>query len=105
MSGRLWILWNKSYFDIIVLKSNPQFIHLRVTAKDGTYWILTAIYRIPNGYLGKSFWHEVAVLANFVQEPRMLVGDFNAIASPTECSRKGGSFSGRFFFADWINSL
>lgn len=35
----------------------------------------------------------------------MLVGDFNAICTASECSRRGGSISKRSQFFDWINSL
>lgn len=88
LSRGLWVLWNKSNFKIQVLVSNPQFIHMEINQINGESWLCTVVYRNPNGMLGRNFWQESADLANNIQGPWLVLGDFNVIISSNECIRR-----------------
>lgn len=72
---------------------------------DGLVYFLTVIYRDPNGGESDDFWNDIGNLALSIRGSWILMGDFNAITSASECSRSGGSHHKRSHFTNWISSL
>jgi hypothetical protein len=66
-----------------------QFMHLKVHFGNGREWYFTAIYASPNEDNRRIMWDDLKQIANSTQEPWLLAGDFNDIASVNE--KKGGA--------------
>lgn len=47
-------------------------------------WQLTAIYASPTENLRKDLWEDLQQMASLIDQPWMLIGDFNTYASPKE---------------------
>lgn len=105
MSGGIWVFWQKSRFTMTILQAAPQFIHINVSQPDGVEWLLTVVYRNPNGRGHESFQGEIEDIACSVNKPWLMVGDFNSIVSMSECSRGGGKQSARVKFSNWLKLL
>ena len=46
-NGGIWILW-KDCYHVDVLKTHPQFIHLKVSRDGNQQWLLSVVYGSPN---------------------------------------------------------
>ncbi|MCI85150.1 endonuclease/exonuclease/phosphatase family protein, partial [Trifolium medium] len=51
-------------------------------------WLLIVVYASPRENERKDTWQNLRSLANTINIPRLMMGDFNEIASPEE--KKGG---------------
>lgn len=87
-----------------MIQNDFHFIHVKVKEKDNDPWFLTVVYASPRENERATTWHQLKVLADGIQEPWMMVGDFNEIASPDE--KKGGAQDDPrkcLNFSNWIN--
>ncbi|KAH9707854.1 hypothetical protein KPL70_012694 [Citrus sinensis] len=102
-SGGIWVLW-KDIFQVEIVASHSQFVHLRISNNNNVLSWLTAIYASPNPGLRKYLWSELDNLAQTVYGPWILGGDFNTILYDSE--KKGGSPTGTgacTLFQSWFN--
>ncbi|KAA3483857.1 reverse transcriptase [Gossypium australe] len=83
-SGGIWIFWNSDLIHVTIIKSHAQFIHARVKQRDDAEWLFMAIYASPNRQKRIELWDELKELAAGVNQPWLLAGDFNSIASMNE---------------------
>lgn len=63
-------------------------MHVRVTNNESNTWLLSMIYASPRENERDDTWRKILNLNTSINESWLLVGDFNAIASPDE--QKGG---------------
>lgn len=82
-SGIIWLLW-KSNWDIEVLSTHPQFAHVRVKQGNVRPWVMTVVYASPNQTLRNLLWRDLSVNELRINDPWMVVGDFNSVSSPEE---------------------
>ncbi|KAI9123772.1 hypothetical protein K1719_005072 [Acacia pycnantha] len=86
-SGGIWILWNLNELRIDVRVLNEQFIHCHLSLH-GKKMLFTAVYATPNVSKRDRIWDMLQSMAGEINEPWLLVGDFNEIKTPLE--QKGG---------------
>ncbi|KAI9109580.1 hypothetical protein K1719_019634 [Acacia pycnantha] len=101
-SGGIWILWEFDELKVDVKAMDEQFIHCSLKY-GGEEMLFTAVYAHPNEQKRKRIWEVLKVIASEVDEPWVLVGDFNEIRSPRE-QRGGGRVNEVRCknFNDWI---
>lgn len=88
-SGGIWLLW-KEEINLVVLSSNFQFIHARVTVHNTPKsFDFVAVYASPNPQIRQSLWCELSPLITSNPFPMILAGDFNATLFSDE--RRGAS--------------
>ncbi|XP_074288696.1 uncharacterized protein LOC141613853 [Silene latifolia] len=87
--GRVWLIWQPSLFDILILQYNPQLIHVKVTvlAFEQTFY-LTMIYAFNAGAERAELWNWLNYFALQCPGPWALAVDFNTVIHPDE--RMGG---------------
>lgn len=103
-AGGIWVIWNRDDITMSDIKIRKQFVHVKVCKKDEQDWFLTTIYACPRDHERKECWDELAEVAGNMQDDWLLVGDFNAISSPSK--QKGGApviTSKCGEFSTWIN--
>lgn len=87
-----------------VKKVDEQFLHCRLVG-GGEEILFIAVYASPNEQRRHSLWETLSLLADGIDEPWLLAGDFNEIKSPME--QKGGGRVSEVRcrkFNDWIQS-
>ncbi|KAI9087295.1 hypothetical protein K1719_030765 [Acacia pycnantha] len=96
-SGGIWILWNLNELRIDVRVLDEQFIHCHLSLH-GKKMLFTAVYASPNVSKRDRIWDMLQSLAGEINEPWLLVGDFNEIKTPLE-QKGGGSWQEEFLNA------
>lgn len=83
-SGGIWVLWKDSV-DMVVEVNKFQFVHLRVKFPNLADWVFfSRIYGRSNGAKKRELWSNLRSIAYGIQDPLLLVGDFNAMLSDDE---------------------
>ncbi|KAG5548914.1 hypothetical protein RHGRI_014320 [Rhododendron griersonianum] len=81
--GRLLICWNPLVFHVQVLCQSSQYVHCKVLTCDGQHsFDATFIYGATSYLERQQLWADLQHLC--VITPWVVLGDFNAIKSPTE---------------------
>lgn len=88
-SGGIWCLWNAKSWKVDILESNQQLVHLHVTWKEQDSWLITSVYASPNYVRRQQLWEDLERIADSLNEPSVVLGDFNSIVVDNE--RRGGS--------------
>lgn len=88
-AGGIWCIWDTSSWKVDIIESSDQFVHTRVTWKGSIKWLITAVYASPNYIRRNQLWGDLTRISEAVNEPWVVLGDFNTICGPHE--RKGGS--------------
>ena len=81
-AGGIWLLWNED-IQVAVMVNNRQFIHCRIS-KLGRYFWVTAVYASPVRTVRKQLWPTLNILAQMVNGPWIIGGDFNTIMNAAE---------------------
>ncbi|KAK4259900.1 hypothetical protein QN277_006188 [Acacia crassicarpa] len=76
-SGGIWCLWDENNVTVSVLERHHQFIHLQVTTPSRPSWLFSVVYASPSSGVRRLVWDHLARLANEVQGPWLVGGDFN----------------------------
>ncbi|KAJ8750588.1 hypothetical protein K2173_015755 [Erythroxylum novogranatense] len=88
-AGGIWLLWD-DYITVDIIFDHSQFIHARVKQVNASYFFfITFVYGSPQIQGCKKLWENLSLMAELVQGPWMLTGDFNSILFTDE--RKGGA--------------
>ena len=82
--GGIWILWDVATVQLQLIKSHAQYVTMVVKGHGFQSWLFTAIYASPSVHLREHLWRELEGLANSVNTPWLLAGDFNETRSLTE---------------------
>ena len=57
-SGGTWVLWQEC-MNVKIIKTHPQFIHMRVSYKEEREWMLSVVYGSPNPSLRRTLWKDL----------------------------------------------
>ncbi|XP_074288617.1 uncharacterized protein LOC141613774 [Silene latifolia] len=88
--GRVWLIWQPSLFDVMILQYDPQFIHNKVHIKaTNKFFFLTMVYAFNDGNDRVDLGQKLVSFASNCHGPWALAGDFNTVISPDE--RLGGN--------------
>lgn len=82
-AGGLLLFWREDRIDLEIISHNSQAIHTKVNNRPGTC-LITFSYVRPNPLAKNRFWNYCKTIANAIQDPWMVIGDLNDIASVEE---------------------
>lgn len=88
-AGGIWCLWDEANWQVSIIDSSNQFVHMQFTWKRSISWLVTAVYGSPRYVRRQELWDNLSTLAEDIQDPWVVLGDFNAILADHE--RRGGS--------------
>jgi endonuclease/exonuclease/phosphatase family metal-dependent hydrolase len=103
-SGGIWLMWNRLDINVHLIKTDFHFLHVQVSEQSMDPWLLTVVYASPRDHERNETWQRLHQMATSIQEPWIMMGDFNEIANPDE--KKGGApvdIKKCQNFNDWIN--
>ncbi|CAL5421638.1 unnamed protein product [Camellia sinensis] len=82
--GGIWIIWDTTQVNVRASTVSPQVIHATVHKEDFEEWVLAAVYASPNPTLRDQLWHNLEDVANNLDRPWLVAGDFNDYANQSE---------------------
>lgn len=88
-AGGIWCLWDETIWKVRILDSSDQFAHLQVTWKGRIFWYITVVYASPRFAPRQKLWEDLGEIAESMEDPWVVLGDFNSIMANHE--RRGGS--------------
>ncbi|MCH86446.1 hypothetical protein A2U01_0007303, partial [Trifolium medium] len=88
-AGGIVVAWKKDNMNVTLCCKKFQYMHLKVNVMGGCDWYFTPIYASPNEDNRKSLWEDLKLIADSMQEPWMIAGDFNDIVCANE--KKNGA--------------
>ena len=69
-NGRIWLVWDDSWYDIKLLKSTAQMVHCQVSERSKGYQFnITVVYGYNTAEMRRSLWTELKMVAQSVSEP------------------------------------
>ena len=69
-NGRIWIIWDESWYDIKVIKSSAQMMHCQINERSKGYQFnLTVVYGFNIFEMRKTLWNDSKMLAHNVSDP------------------------------------
>ena len=69
-NGRIWIIWDESWYDIKLINSSAQMIHCQINERSKGYQFnLTMVYGFNILEMRKSIWNDMKMLAHNVSDP------------------------------------
>ena len=84
-NGRIWLVWDDSWYDIKLVKSTAQMVHCQVNERSKGYQFnVTVVYGYNTAEMRRSLWNEMKMLTHSVSEPWIIIGDFNVVLSPKD---------------------
>ncbi|CAL1384548.1 unnamed protein product [Linum trigynum] len=87
-AGGIWLLWNSGAVTITESDRSNQFLHVQVCSGHDS-WFLTAVYASPALIQRRALWQSVRSIAEGMEAPWILAGDFNSILQPSD--KMGGA--------------
>ncbi|XP_075081553.1 uncharacterized protein LOC142166363 [Nicotiana tabacum] len=80
--GRIWVLWNPTYFDFTILRTHEQFMHglVKVYSLQMEFYF-TDVYGLHTIQDMKVLWEELNCITQTMSDPWLLMGDFNVVLS------------------------
>ncbi|XP_061342489.1 uncharacterized protein LOC133288691 [Gastrolobium bilobum] len=88
-SGGIRILWSSAWGNVDVRNQTNQMIHMNISLSSNQSFLCTAIYGSPREVERNTLWDDLKNLSRSIQEPWLVGGDFNEIATVQE--KIGGS--------------
>ncbi|KAL7224135.1 hypothetical protein ACSBR1_025571 [Camellia fascicularis] len=82
--GGIWILWDTNHVNVRASSVGPQVIHATIHKEDYEKWVLVAVYASPNPLLRENLWNELEEVADSMEKPWLVAGDFNDYANQSE---------------------
>ncbi|GLT36867.1 hypothetical protein SLA2020_112150 [Shorea laevis] len=88
LAGGLWLLWDDSIVAVEVVSQTPQAIHAVIQVRNNPLfpfnWFFSGIYGRPQFEIRCSLWQELMSMADVVEIPWTIMGDFNDIIDQSE---------------------
>ena len=85
VNGRIWIIWDDSWYEVKMIASSAQMIHCYIQERSKGYQFnLTVVYGFNTIEQRKSMWDEMNKMGQSVILPWLIAGDFNASMSPKD---------------------
>lgn len=88
-AGGIWCLWDATNWQVDILETSEQMVHMHVTWCGHAKWLLTVVYASTRYVRRIQLWEDLRRLANSHYDPWMVTSDFNTIINDGE--RKGGA--------------
>ena len=83
VNGRIWVIWDDSWYEVKVIKSTAQMVHCLVNEiSKGYQFKVTVVYGYNTSEMRRNLWWELKMLVHSVTDPWLIIGDFNATLSP-----------------------
>ncbi|XP_074312473.1 uncharacterized protein LOC141647971 [Silene latifolia] len=83
--GRIWILWDANNYDVVVLRSEAQVIHAKVTfLPTGAVWWISVIYGFNRIAEGIPLWQSMKEMHSVVNGTWIAMGDFSNVLAMSE---------------------
>ncbi|KAL8130290.1 LOW QUALITY PROTEIN: hypothetical protein V2J09_019445 [Rumex salicifolius] len=104
--GGIWILWRKDVVEITEIDIHRQVVIVELTRKGEDKWVFSAIYANPSPPNREVLWEWVLGLKSLVNQPWLLMGDFNETLTMEE--RTGDSDAMRHHydrFRGWADDM
>ncbi|PKU63786.1 Putative ribonuclease H protein [Dendrobium catenatum] len=89
--GRIWIKWDNSVISFTKISSSPQYIHGIISVGSLPPIFLTVIYAFNTVEERKHLWEAISSISNTLDQPWVIMGDFNCYRFESE--KAGGSSS------------
>lgn len=84
-NGRIWLLWDQNFYDVIKLQTSSQLLQCLVQDRSmDLLFLLTVIYGFNTIELRRTLWDELAHISPGISQPWLLAGDFNALLGPQD---------------------
>ncbi|KAI8025856.1 hypothetical protein LOK49_LG02G03284 [Camellia lanceoleosa] len=83
-SGGIWMIWNPNVVNVRVVEACSQQITATISRQDFQDWVLSAVYASPNANKRDELWEQLQVLAQTIEKPWLVAGDFNDFTSQHE---------------------
>ena len=85
-SNRIWVAWNPTVSNVLLLKETDQIIHVLVTEiKSSKTREVSFIYGLHTPRDRRSMWRDLLQISNSSNgTPWMATGDFNEVLDPRE---------------------
>ncbi|XP_019265614.1 PREDICTED: uncharacterized protein LOC109243167 [Nicotiana attenuata] len=77
-NGRIWIMFDTNTWQVDTVVKDAQFIHCNVTSTNVNCAMIVT-YGYNSVDLRKGLWHKLKILAQSINQPWFIWGDFNAI--------------------------
>ncbi|XP_075078414.1 uncharacterized protein LOC142164326 [Nicotiana tabacum] len=80
VNGRVWLLWDPSYYDVSIIDQSAQAIYCDVRGRmNQLNCVMTVIYRFNTIELRKPLWVQLHNLTTEITKPWLIWGDFNSV--------------------------
>lgn len=79
-NGRIWIMFDKNIWQVDVVLTDAQFIHCNIISTN-ICCAMTMIYGYNSVDMRKGMWQKLRMLAQSINQPWLIWGDFNAVMS------------------------
>ncbi|XP_028113326.1 uncharacterized protein LOC114311381 [Camellia sinensis] len=90
-SGGIWMIWNPNVVNVRVVEACTQPITAIISRQDFQDWVLSAVYASPNPNKRDELWEQLTTIAQSMDKPWLVAGDFNDFSSPNEKRSLQGS--------------
>ncbi|KAI9127554.1 hypothetical protein K1719_000547 [Acacia pycnantha] len=87
--GGMVMLWRSSSINVSIIEENRQFFLVLCELPDHSRFLLTSVYAIPHSNLRSVLWSKLKGMAAAINQPWLVIGDFNDILTSSE--RSGGA--------------
>ncbi|XP_020985915.1 uncharacterized protein LOC110274883 [Arachis duranensis] len=101
-SGGIWILWNSNFWNVEVLMSHRQYVHMKLRYGLESPWYFTVVYGSPQIRLRTSLWEGLKSIADNLTSEWCVGGDFNCVLSATDTGGNSGLSRDHDCFADCL---
>ncbi|XP_074297629.1 uncharacterized protein LOC141628372 [Silene latifolia] len=83
--GRIWIIWDAGNYDVVVLGSEAQVIHTKVTyLPTRAVWWMSMVYGFNRLADRSPLWHSIKTMKSYINGPWVVMGDFNNVLAMNE---------------------
>ncbi|KAI7994851.1 hypothetical protein LOK49_LG11G00261 [Camellia lanceoleosa] len=83
-SGGISMIWNPSTVNVRVTEASSQLITTRISRQNYSDLVLSTVYASPNNSKRNELWQDLETLSQTMDEPWLLVGDFNDFVAQSE---------------------
>ncbi|XP_028092237.1 uncharacterized protein LOC114292475 [Camellia sinensis] len=108
-SGGIWILWNPSQANVRVHDATSQMITATISRQEYLDWVLSTVYASPNIRMREELWNGLEDIAQNIQEPWLVAGDFNDYSSSEEKKKLPSCVGPRLTWTNnrkgWANTM
>ena len=86
--GGIWCMWNKEVWQVDVVSSHIQYVHMKVKFEQNDPWFLTIVYGSPQPATRRDLWEGLRAISVQIDGEWCVRGDFNSVLSSNDT---GGS--------------